>query len=139
MSAQAVGAYIQVLMEDKNLKPSVVCAAAGVSANYIWRLTKGEIKKPGAEVLDRLITEVGGSIQHGRDLLLNELAGRDEGEKLARAYLALPEDLRNRAEAAYDSLDSEQVAAAIKELRARPHMAVPVLQLLRAMEATREN
>lgn len=83
MSVQAVGGYVQGLIDRQGMTVAAVSADAGVEANYIWRLRTGDVKKPSAEVLGALVRAARGSIERAVALLLDVNATEEDGHRAA--------------------------------------------------------
>lgn len=88
MSVKAVGAYIDKLIARHDLKVQEVTDQAGVSANYVWRLRTGAIKEPAAHIIASLTKAVQGSMEDITQLLLDDNATVDDGERAAMAWFA---------------------------------------------------
>lgn len=84
---KAVGTYIAALIDGYDLKTQEVTGAAGVSPNYVWRLKKGTIASPSAEIISALWRVVGGSADHLQRLLMDD-ATEDEARILAAQHIA---------------------------------------------------
>lgn len=86
MSAQAVGAYVQELIERRGMTIAAVTAMAGVEANYLWRLRAGKIKAPAAETIGALVRAAHGSYDRALTLLLDPNATEIEGASAAQDF-----------------------------------------------------
>ena len=87
MNVKAVGTYIAALIDGYDLKTQEVTVAAGVSPNYVWRLKRGAINSPSAEIISSLFRVVGGSADHLQRLLMDD-ATEDEARILAAQRIA---------------------------------------------------
>lgn len=82
---EAVGIYLNRLVDLNGLKVGAVCEAAGVKPGYISRLISEEIKEPSAKVLYALNRVVGGNWDHVGELLRDQ-ATPDQANVLAEAW-----------------------------------------------------
>lgn len=69
MSVQALGGYIEGLIERHGLKLADVQDRAGVRQNYVWKLTHGKIQEPGASTVNDLVRAALGDIEKALELL----------------------------------------------------------------------
>jgi transcriptional regulator with XRE-family HTH domain len=83
MSVQAVGAYIQGLIERHGLTIAAVTAEAGVKPNYLWRLLHAENGNPSALSIARLVRAARGDYDVAMALLLDDEAGEEAGTAAA--------------------------------------------------------
>lgn len=84
MSVQALGGYIEGLIERHGLKPADVQDAAGVRQNYLWKLINGKIKEPGAATVRDLVSAASGDIEQALELLADSEATEETGRAAAK-------------------------------------------------------
>lgn len=92
MSVQALGAYLEGLIDERRLDNREVTRRAGVAMNYVGRLRTGDTQDPGARNVAALVQAARGSFAVAAQLLLREDATVEEGRQAARETASLSDE-----------------------------------------------
>ena len=90
MNVQAIGVYLDHLIELRGLKIKAVSARAGVKSNYISRLRTGDTQAPSAAIL-RALTRAAGASWDDVGALLDADASTADAQLLAEAWFRAQE------------------------------------------------
>lgn len=87
ISGVAVGAYLRVLRENRNMTPTEVAAALRTDATTVWRVEnwKSDVR---SSILFSFIRVVNGSVNDVELLMFNPNAKVQDGEDLAKQRIA---------------------------------------------------
>lgn len=122
MSMIAAGAYLRTLREQLGLPREKVAALAGTNGSQLVRIESGEQETRGS-LLAALIRAVKGNADQVMDLILDESATAEDGQRLALSWFtgeelaeihavadAIPDHKRQEALAILQELIDEQGA-----------------------------
>ncbi|MDP9317022.1 MAG: helix-turn-helix domain-containing protein [Chloroflexota bacterium] len=111
---KAVGTYIRTLREAHRLSRVDVAVATGTSESQIVRIEAGE-QEPRGPLFLKIVNAVRGSADHVMQLVLNESATAEQGQKLAQSWLT--EAQQERVERIVTENAPDDIRAAIQQLR----------------------
>lgn len=87
MGKQAVGAYLRVLREARQMSREILARKLKTNGSQIERIEAGGIDTRGSLLL-RLVDVLKGNVEHLKQLFLDEQATADDGRRLAEEWLA---------------------------------------------------
>lgn len=128
-SAEAVGAYLRVIREHKNLTGmQVVIEMLRIAPdlqpppnpNYISKIENGKIRSPGMRLIAAITNVLGGNPAQVNQLILDEKATKQEGRNMAQQWLALSQAERDEIIRLIQNVSPGAVAAAARSLAAQP-------------------
>lgn len=124
-SAEAVGAYLKVLREHKELTGmQVVIEMLRIAPdlkpppnpNYISKIENGKIRSPGVRLIAAIVGVLGGNPAQVNQLILDERATKAKGQDLANQWLALSPTEREQIIKLTENVGPGAVLAAVKAL-----------------------